>query len=213
MPLPQPLVQASVVDIQTDRPQPGDRFLVDTNVWYWLTYTRSANTARPPQNYQVNQYPKYIRSALNAQSQIFWSALSMAELTTLIERTEYELFCKTSGLDPKNLSPKVYRHNHPQERSNQVIPEIKATWGQVESLGNCLESNISQATITQIIANFSQQALDGYDSLIVSAAKAANMNQILTDDIDFITVPEVIVFTANRKAIQAAAAQGKLLVR
>lgn len=32
------IVQADVIDITVDSPQKGDIFLVDTNVWYWLTY-------------------------------------------------------------------------------------------------------------------------------------------------------------------------------
>lgn len=30
-------VQADVIDIQRDQPQKTDTFLVDSNVWYWLT--------------------------------------------------------------------------------------------------------------------------------------------------------------------------------
>jgi hypothetical protein len=41
-----PQVRANVIDIQRDRPQTGDRFLVDTNVWYWLTYSRSKDTTK-----------------------------------------------------------------------------------------------------------------------------------------------------------------------
>lgn len=31
-------VRAAVVDIRQDTPKREDAFLVDTNVWYWLTY-------------------------------------------------------------------------------------------------------------------------------------------------------------------------------
>ena len=34
-------VQATVVDIRSDTPKPYDTFLVDSNVWYWLTYIRA----------------------------------------------------------------------------------------------------------------------------------------------------------------------------
>ena len=33
-------VQAEVIDITTDNPQPNESFLVDTNVWLWQTYSR-----------------------------------------------------------------------------------------------------------------------------------------------------------------------------
>lgn len=33
------IVQAEVVDIRSDAPKNEDIFLVDTNAWYWYTYT------------------------------------------------------------------------------------------------------------------------------------------------------------------------------
>jgi hypothetical protein len=209
----QPIVRATIVDIQTDQPQPGDRFLIDTNAWYWLAYSRSQSTTRPPKSYQVRQYPTYIKTALKERSELFWSGLSMAELTTLIERSEYDIFCQTSGRDPRTFSVKEYRHGQPQERANQVIPEINAAWAMVETFGLCLESLVNQATITQTIADFKIQAVDGYDSLIVHAANTSHISQIITDDIDFVTVPGITVFTANRNAISAARSQAKLLSR
>jgi predicted nucleic acid-binding protein len=213
MALYQPVVRATIVDIKADRPQAGDRFLIDTNAWYWLTYSRSQNTSRPPQSYQVQQYPGYIEAALKATSELLWSGLSMAELTTLIERSEYDIFCRTNQLDPQNFSIKAYRHGHLQERANQVVAEINAAWGLVETFGKCLESSINQAVVTQTIADFSRQALDGYDSLIIHAAQTANIDQIITDDIDFVTVPDITVFTANRNALSAAKSQNRLLTR
>jgi precorrin-8X/cobalt-precorrin-8 methylmutase len=34
-------IQADIIDIKTDNPQQGDIFLVDTNVWFWQTYTNA----------------------------------------------------------------------------------------------------------------------------------------------------------------------------
>lgn len=61
-----PTVRATVIDITSDQPKEGDRFLVDTQVWYWLTYSRSQNTTQPPKDYQVEQYPTYIRQSIAA---------------------------------------------------------------------------------------------------------------------------------------------------
>lgn len=209
----QPIVRANVIDIQTDRPQKSDRFLMDTNALYWLTYSRSEDTFSPPKTYQVKHYPRYINAAINAGSDRFWSGLSMAELTTLIERGEYEIFCQEKHLEPKDFPLKEYRHSYSSERSNQVIPEINMVWGAIESVGQCLESIIQQETITQTIADFKNQEVDGYDSLIIHAAKTAKISQIITDDIDFITVPDIVVFTANRNAILVAKSQNKFIDR
>ena len=41
-------IQAEVVDITTDLPTSNDAFLVDTNIWYWMTYHRASQTKQPP---------------------------------------------------------------------------------------------------------------------------------------------------------------------
>jgi hypothetical protein len=86
MPNYAPLVKANVIDIKTDRPQKDDRFLLDTNVLYWFTYHRSNLTDRAPSPVQATQYPAYIKSTLQANSTLYWSSLSIVELTTLIEQ-------------------------------------------------------------------------------------------------------------------------------
>jgi hypothetical protein len=55
--------------------------------------------------------------------------------------------------------------------------------------------------------------LDGYDLLILEAMDKAGVKQIITDDVDYLTVPGIKVFAANSGAISAARSQGKLLVR
>jgi hypothetical protein len=208
-----PQVRANVVDIQTDRPQVSDRFLVDTNVWYWLTYSRSKQTLRPPQNYQITKYPDYINAAVIAKSQLLWSALSVAELTTLIERSEHSIFCRRNNHDPNQFSIKKYRHGYPVERAKKVIAEIETSWNQVEVIGHCLDSLVNQSTVTQVVNDLQIQSIDGYDSLIAHAMKIAQVDKIITDDIDFVTVPGITIFTANRNALLAANAQNKLLIR
>lgn len=52
-------VQAEVVDIRSECPSKDDIFLVDTNVWYWYTYTNASISAL---NYQITEYPSYVAS-------------------------------------------------------------------------------------------------------------------------------------------------------
>lgn len=41
-------VQPEVIDITADTPKVEDVFLLDTNVLYWLTYSRVVHSGRPP---------------------------------------------------------------------------------------------------------------------------------------------------------------------
>ena len=49
--------------------------------------------------------------------------------------------------------------------------------------------------------------------MILEAMDKAGINQVITDDGDYVTVPGIEVFTANQNAIASARSQGKLITR
>jgi predicted nucleic acid-binding protein len=195
-------VQAEVVDIRSDAPKNNDIFLIDTNAWYWYTYTNASISSR---YYQITEYPSYIAKAISANSWLSYCGLSLAELAHNIEQTEKEIFSST-------LKSKEYRHNFPNERS-KVVAEVQAAWSQVISSAVCTDVLVSEETSNAALNRFQTQLLDGYDLLILEAMDKAGVTQIITDDGDYVTVPGIKVFTANSGAIAAAKTQGKLLVR
>ncbi len=202
------IIQAEVVDITSDRPRADDAFLVDTNVWYWMTYTRASQSARPPAQYQTTNYPAYTNAALAAGARIYQSGLSLAELTHLIEKAEREIYERTDG----QIGTKEYRHNLPGERI-QVIAEIQSAWSQVISLADPLVSTIDNQTANAALARFQTEKVDGYDLFILESMKNHGVVQVITDDGGFATVPDIQVFTANRNVITAARNQRKLKAR
>ena len=199
------IIQAEVVDITGDTPRAEDAFLVDTNVWYWMTYTRASQSAI---QYQTTNYPAYTNSALAAGARIYQSGLSLAELTHLIEKAEREIYERTNG----QIGTKEYRHNFPGERT-QVITEIQSAWSQVVNLADPLVSTIDNQTANAALARFQTEKVDGYDLFILESMKNHSVVQVITDDGDFATVSGIQVFTANRNVITAARNQGKLKIR
>ncbi|AUT01649.1 hypothetical protein CLI64_15340 [Nostoc sp. CENA543] len=197
-------VQAEVVDIRSDAPKNDDIFLVDTNAWYWYTYTNASISSSP---YQITEYPSYIAKAISANSLLLYCGLSLAELAHRIEQTEKQIF----NPNPR-FSSKDYRHNYPTERA-KVVAEVQAAWSQVISSAVCTDVLVSEETSNAALTRFQTQLLDGYDLLILEAMDKAGVTQIITDDGDYLTVPGIKVFTSNRNAIAAATSQGKLLVR
>jgi predicted nucleic acid-binding protein len=197
-------IQAQVVDITVDTPKPEDVFLVDTNVWYWLTYPNAISFIPS----QLSEYPGYLNKALGTKSRIHHSGLSLAELAHLIERTERQIYEKAVG----QVKPKEYRHNLAGERS-RVFSEIQAAWSQVTALADTLTLTIDSHTTDAALSRFQTEKVDGYDLFILEAMKNHGVVQIITDDGDFATVPGIQVFTANRNVISAARSQSKLLIR
>jgi predicted nucleic acid-binding protein len=196
-------VRAEVVDITTDSPKPTDKFLVDTNIWYWLTYPPASSSAQP---YQVNFYPNYLQSAVIANSELYCSGLTLAELAHLIEKAE-------QGIFSRSVKPKEYRHNYPSARS-KVVAQVQTTWNLIiSSYANQIDCLIDGTTVNAAVQRFQTQALDGYDLFILESMQQHSLKQVITDDGDYVTAPGIQVFTANRNVISAARSQGKLLVR
>jgi len=201
-------VHADVIDIRRDSPRPDDVFLVDSNVLYWLTYTRASQASQPPRTYQINDYPAYIAKALSAKSGLCNCGLSFAELSHRIEKTEREIYIRANV----DVGKKGFRHNCISERSS-VVAEVQAAWGQVKTMTQAVTIQIDEIVTDAALARFSTQPLDGYDLFILEAIANAGVVKVITDDGDYVTVPGIQVFTANHNVITASQIQGKLLVR
>ncbi|MFH1896995.1 MAG: hypothetical protein ABH886_01955 [Candidatus Desantisbacteria bacterium] len=189
-------------------PEQDDIFLVDTNVWYWLAYSRANLADRCPNPYQIKDYPMYIGKALSAKSRLHRCGLSLSELAHLIEKTEREIYIRSNGV----LNPKEYRHNHSIERAN-VVAEIQTAWSQINTMSQTLDLQIDEPVTNAVLSRLSSQPLDGYDLFILEAISRADVVKIITDDGDFVTVPGIQVFTANQNVIKSAQNQEKLLQR
>jgi hypothetical protein len=197
-------VQADVIDLRSDSPRSTDAFLVDSNVWFWMTYAGAglANT------YREKEYPPYVKNARKQKAKLLRCGLSMAELTHIIERTAHEIFEKSNP----GIKPKEFRHNYAAERSS-VVTDVQAAWRIVKSMASPLDAVIDDPVTDVALARVQTQLLDGYDLFIAEAMSRANILQVLTDDGDYCTIPGIQVFTANRRVIDAAKGQGKLLTR
>ena len=193
-------VQAEVVDINSDTPKAEDVFLVDTNVWYWMTYPNATRLCE--------EYPRYVDNALKAKSTIHHSGLSLAELTHLIEKTERDIYCQYVA----DEQAKEYRHNETSERS-RIVSEIQSAWSQVLNLASPIAVAIDAETSNAALKRLETQKVDGYDLFILESMMNSSIVQVITDDGDFSTVPGIQIFTANRNVIKAAQLQKKLISR
>jgi len=225
-------VQADVIDIASDSPQPDDIFLVDTNVWLWQTYSRfsvpnltrsdfarfadvnprkAESEARRVQR-NLSKYLPYIKKALKAGATIAYSGLMLSELAHVIETTEFKIYKNRNNLSALIL--KDYRNTLLEERAN-VVAEVQSVWSQVEMIGVSADLLVNDKVTKAALARFETQALDGYDLFIIEAISQAEAGQIriITDDKDYVTVNNIQVFTANGDSISEARRLGKLLTR
>jgi len=199
-------IQADIINIKTDTPQQGDIFLVDTNVWFWQTYTNAGFGANAS---QFSIYLTYLNQALVNGATLTYSGLILAELAHIIERTEYQIYIQSHG----HLPLKEYRHNDPNQRMN-VVAEVQSAWSQVKALAVPLNLTVDDATTDAALNRFQTQAVDGYYLLLLEAISRAEAGKIkiITNDMDYAVVPDIQVFTSNNYVIQEANIQKKLLL-
>jgi len=203
-------VNSVVVDLRLDTPKTADRFYVDTNAWFWTAYSKLQFLPPSPDRKYKPEYPKFLAQVINMGGQLNWCGLSLSELAHLIEKTEHDIYCKTTAA---MLNPKEFRHNLPAERAH-VAQEIQTAWGAVESMAGCLNvPEINGASTTAALQEFAQLPVDGYDLFAINALKAAGIKQVISDDGDFCSVPGITLFTANQNVITAARAQNKFRQR
>jgi predicted nucleic acid-binding protein len=201
-------IHADVVDIAQAKPKGTDCFLVDSNVWLWMTYSKAGHREPAWRGNVMSQYAGFVQTASAAAAKLYWCGLSLAELAHIIEKTEREIY----AMSVEGIQPKEYRHNLTGERS-RVVLEIQAAWGQVVSLAEPLTVSIDFPTTEAALGRLQTEKVDGYDLFILESMKNHGVVQVITDDGDFATVPGLQVFTSNRRVLELAQLQGKLLKR
>lgn len=201
-------IAAQIVDIRYDNPKEGDKFFVDTNVWFWMTYTRAGSSAL---FYQLLDYPGYVDKVLENGGHVYQSAMAFAELAHLIERAEFNIY-KKNLRNQQQINSKEFRHNCTVEREN-VLKEIEAAWVQVKSLGEPLDAVINNSFVDSALSGKRDRKVDGYDLFNLKLMSDYNIKQIITDDGDFATIPGIRVFTSNKNVLHAARTQNMILKR
>jgi len=202
-------VRADVVDIGHTTPKSSDCFLVDSNVWLWMTYSNAGHGEPGWRAALMAQYAAFVQGTVSGNGKVCCCGLSLAELSHIIENTEREIHEASTG---GSIKPKEYRHNNVGQRT-RVVTEIQAAWAQVTSLAEPLTVTIDSPTATAALNRLQTEKVDGYDLFILESMRSNGVVQVITDDGDFATVPGIQVFTANRNVIQAARAQGRLIIR
>jgi hypothetical protein len=205
-------VEAQVIDIVSDRPQRSDIFLVDTNVWILQTYPNAKNSSK------IREYGAYLKAARQNGATLAYSGLTLAELAHVIERTECDIYNERNNFTKQNgleRTIKEFRHKYPNERA-KVVNLVQTAWMQIQDFAVPLdELTIDESTTNAALARFKTQALDGYDLFMLEAIHKASPGKVkvLTDDMDYATVPNIQLFTSNIQVIKLAKAQNKLLRR
>lgn len=172
----------------------NEKVLIDTNVLYWLTYASSRVFTKnlKPQDYQLQDYPKLFQKLIENGNELFFSNYSVSELASIIARVEASL----SGQGLEYQRKKWLREEKGREI---VLEELTVAVETMESWATPLNTHPPLST-NDYLAKYAQVYLDGYDIYIENELTENQVDYILTDDIDFISVDNLNVITANQRS-------------
>jgi len=186
-----------IKDICEVEPQEGESYFVDTNVWFWMTYVSSKDMSIPnnPEEYQVRDYSNFIEKALGVRAKLYHCALTLAELTNIIENTEWKLYKQYN----KDISRKRFRSIRQERKA--VVKEVDIAWGAINSISKCLNVNLDSRFTMESHKIYTGSLLDSYDSFFAQFMNENGIQNIITDDSDFKTLSGKNIFTSNPRVL------------
>lgn len=204
-------IAASVVNIRKSVDfSDVNSLVIDTNAWFWLTYTGDFAQDEEPRGYQLIHYPDFIKTCLTKSVNLQYTTISLAELYRLTEVSLYKLY--KSYIDDEEITLKNYRYKKKSQRQD-FLDEFEAMYNQINDMANHIPTfdNIDDNYSDNLVKESQNKLLEIADLIILDSAGRLNITGIITDDGDFATVKGITVYTANNKVIEAAK-KSKLLL-
>ena len=196
-------MSANVVNLTTLMPSPGMTFGLDTNIVYWLGYSRATSIDSSIRT-RLRPYSAFIAKAVGAGAKFCCTPLNLIEAIHRIERVE----CKLAGLKPSEL--KNFRRS--QSNRDNIGNEIDSLWATTTRLAQVWPASLTASDIPSLLANQRNAQMDAYDLAIVGCYASAGVRMVISHDHDLGTYDgAIVVVTANQECLAAAVSEGRLL--
>lgn len=175
-------------------------FYLDTNIWYWLTYpnSRSENLS--------DEYASFISRLHQLENaKLLYSHLTFSEIPTIIERDKLNEYNQTH----RSLSKKKFRQL--KEERSKVVNDISISLNQITRIGEAKEDfvEILNYVEKEDFINFLRSTvLDGTDALMASFLQQNEIDNIVTNDKDYLSLKDVNIFTFDKEVIKEANSKG-----
>lgn len=189
-----------VIDLNRNNPMKGERYFVDTNVWFWMTYVASKTIQLPnhTKEYQLSDYPRFLEDALNANCTLCHSPLTFAEIANIIENTELDIY--REKFNQPHCTKKEFRGIDIQRLN--VLKEINMAWSVICTMSECIDTRLDAAFTEETKKIMAVSKLDPFDAFFTQIMNDKKIDCIISDDYDFCTYNDHIVVTANVRALK-----------
>lgn len=172
---------------------PSDtKFLLDTNVLYFIHAGYPVSPASSSAA-KCAQYSSFVSNLLANGFCLCTTAANIQELLHLIEKKEYELYCRNHRLSTKSYSKKDYRGNSAERAT--LARRLAAVLTQIESTYRIIDVTLQQKEIKSFVGTFPTHRYDPIDYIVVEDSIAAGRFDFITDDKDFQSDTRIQVWT------------------
>ncbi|HSH25740.1 MAG TPA: hypothetical protein VLA13_09430 [Massilibacterium sp.] len=184
--------------------------VVDTNAWFWTTYTGDFAPDDKPYGPAMVHYPNFLGNCLSENISLKYSTISLAELHKLTEVSLYKLY--KSWIEDDQITFKNYRFEEPAQRKD-FLEEFESMYSQINTMADHLPTfdHVGEKYIGRLVKASLEEYLEIADLVIIKSAESINITDFITDDGDFATMEGITVYTANNKVVEAAKNNGLLL--
>ena len=184
---------AHTLFVGSEKPAAADRIFIDTSALLYLTYPRLSLGIRYQED-RSRLYSTFVAACQRVGAKLFWCGLSLSEIGHRIE----QLHCSQKH-GRACYAEDVKQLRHDQHERGRVVAEIDVTWQQVEQFGECLTGVVDKPSTARSLSIISSTLVDAYDAFYLDFMHTAGIDKVLTDDSDFSSVPNIIVFSANKR--------------
>lgn len=204
-----PFAKAQIKDIQhKDCKIEASKMLVDTNVLYFCYYDRwsqLANIKKSVQEYQLREYSTFFKRLLDSKISLFVHRISLFELAHRIETAELQiLYCeknKITSLEGVDFNLKNIRRSYYSE-INEIKMNLATYLHAIQKTFHLLNFDRKiDLFLFDFLFDWKDSISGAGDAMMVSEAKHAGINSILSDDSDFVSFKDIKLYTANYLAI------------
>lgn len=178
------------------------KFVVDTNVLYWMFYGNCTYSNEKRQKL----YPDALINLKLKNNILYTPATCLFELFSIIEKNEYRLYCAREGISEEDFKLKDYR-KLAEERA-RVAREIEITYKSIKSFLKITEQTITKEQLANLAEEFGSHVLDVYDRILVDYCVANGIQNIVTDDQDYMSANKQLnIYTANENYFKSSEKQ------
>lgn len=185
------IIDINNIDIATiDK---SELFALDTNVLYWIHYSKASDPSLRVLPYQVSKYPDFVSELLDNGNCLITTVLNISELIHVVENSEHKIYkaMNHSNIKKKDFRKLLSERSKYKKELETIMLQLKETYeDQIKIV------DIREEYINNYINNIENNSCDIFDYLIIDKLKKEGINNFITDDKDFITIDGINLFTA-----------------